>query len=267
MSDRSQTWHYGLVARFWAEHNTEGAEIEYFRRKIQRNGQPALDAGCGTGRLLIPYLRAGMDVDGCDASADMLSLCAAAAKRHDLSPQLYECPLHVLDLPRRYRTIVVCGVFGIGVTRAQDQQGLQVLFRHLEPGGLLVIDNHLQYCDPEEWGVWQKEQREAMPRPWSAGIGSEPPQDGSDYELHSRILAFDPLKQCVTRQMRTLLWQDGKVVSENEYTLLENVYFTPEMEEMLQRAGFRVEGMEGNYEERDARSDDKVIVFLARKSE
>ncbi len=68
MTDTSQTWHYGLVARYWAEHNTDGPEIAYFQRQIERYGQPALDAGCGTGRLLIPCLRAGLAVDGCDVS-------------------------------------------------------------------------------------------------------------------------------------------------------------------------------------------------------
>ena len=43
-----QTWHYGLIAEWWAEFATEGPEIEYFRTFVE-HGQPALDAGCGTG--------------------------------------------------------------------------------------------------------------------------------------------------------------------------------------------------------------------------
>jgi ubiquinone/menaquinone biosynthesis C-methylase UbiE len=58
----AQTWHYGLVAKWWAEFNEGGPEIEYFQRFIERDGQPALDVACGTGRLLLPYLRAGLDV-------------------------------------------------------------------------------------------------------------------------------------------------------------------------------------------------------------
>ena len=73
MNDEVQTWHYGLVARHWAENNTTGPEIAYFQRLIEQYGQPALDAGCGTGRLLIPFLRAGLDVDGYDVSDDMLA--------------------------------------------------------------------------------------------------------------------------------------------------------------------------------------------------
>ena len=67
-----QIWHYGLVARDWAEFATEGGpEASYFRGVIERYGQPALDLGCGTGRLLLPLLQSGLDVDGCDYSQDM----------------------------------------------------------------------------------------------------------------------------------------------------------------------------------------------------
>ena len=34
-----------------------------------------LDVACGTGRLLIPYVADGLDVDGCDVSPDMIALC------------------------------------------------------------------------------------------------------------------------------------------------------------------------------------------------
>lgn len=67
MDTKPQVWHYGLVAQWWAEFNESGPEITYFQKLIERYGQPALDVGCGTGRLLLPYLRAGLDVVVCGA--------------------------------------------------------------------------------------------------------------------------------------------------------------------------------------------------------
>ena len=74
IEESPQTWHYGLVAKWWSEFNDDFRphEIPYFQKFIERDGEPALDVACGTGRLLLPYLRAGLDVDGCDVSADMI---------------------------------------------------------------------------------------------------------------------------------------------------------------------------------------------------
>src|SRR3990172_7425717 len=265
MSDRPQTWHYGLVARHWAEHNTDGPEIDYFQKQVERYGQPALDAGCGTGRLLIPFLRAGLDVDGCDVSPDMLTLCQEKAENEGLQANLYQQALHELDLPRTYQTLVVCGAFGIGVSRQQDFVALQRFYQHLQPGGVLLLDNYLPYRDAKELQLWRKEMRDQLPEPWRDTIGKKPPEDGSDYELHSRVVALDPLEQQLTRQMRTILWRDGQVIAEEEYILCENLYFRNELRQMLEQAGFMIETIQGEYREVEATAEHEIIVFIARK--
>ena len=159
-----QTWHYGLVAKWWAEFNEGGPEIDYFRRFIERDGQPALDVACGTGRLLLPYLRAGLDVDGCDVSEDMIALCRERAEREGLSPTLFVQSMHELDPPRSYRTIIVCGGFAVGSDRAHDLQALARFYEHLEPGGTLVLDNEVPYANTQQWSRWLREERAELPR-------------------------------------------------------------------------------------------------------
>ena len=146
--DEPQTWHHGIVARWWAEFNLDGPEIAYFQKFIEGDGQPALDVACGTGRLLVPYLRAGLDVDGCDLSADMLALCRERAEAEGLSPNLYAQAMHELRLPRTYRTILVCGGFGLGGNREQSFESLRRIYEHLEPGGLLLLDNEVPMPSP-----------------------------------------------------------------------------------------------------------------------
>jgi ubiquinone/menaquinone biosynthesis C-methylase UbiE len=139
MQDAPQTWHYGLIAKWWSEFNDDFRphEVPYFQRYIERGGQPALDVACGTGRLLLPYLRVGLDVDGCDVSADMIDLCREKATRERLSPALFVQAMHKLDPPRRYKTIFVCGAFGLGSTREQDFEALRRFHEFLEPEGTL----------------------------------------------------------------------------------------------------------------------------------
>lgn len=74
-------WHYGLMAERWAEFNHDAREAPYFLRRIEQYGQPVLDLACGTGRVLLPLLREGVDIDGCDISTDMLKFCCQKAKQ------------------------------------------------------------------------------------------------------------------------------------------------------------------------------------------
>ena len=264
MKDAVQTWHYGLVARHWAEKNATGPEIDYYQRQIEQYGQPALDAGCGTGRLLIPFLRAGLDVDGCDVSGDMLDYCKQAAEREGLSPRLYQQALHELDLPRQYQTIVACGVFGIGVSREQDFIALQHFHQHLSPGGVLLLEIYVPYEDAKVWSFWHKEARKQLPETWPDYIGNIP-EDDHEYELHYRLVSVDPLKQQTVGEMRTLLFKDKKLVADDTRALTSNYYFRNEMRMLLEKAGFTIEAEKGDWTDADVTGDHDVIVYYARK--
>ena len=187
----SNTWHHGLVADWWAEFNVDGPEVDYFGQFVER-GQPALDAGCGAGRLLLPWLRAGYDVDGCDVSGDMVDRCRALGRKQGLEPNVWAQALHELSPPRRYRTIVFCGVFGLGSTRAQDVEALRRLHECLEPGGLLLLDNELPYANAYRWPSWTKDGRRLLPEEWAPPGERRLASDGSERELRTRAVALDP---------------------------------------------------------------------------
>lgn len=264
MSEIGQTWHYGLVARHWAENNITGPEIAYYLQQIEKYGQPALDAGCGTGRLLIPFLRAGLDVDGCDVSADMLAYCQQSAEKEGFAPRLYQQGLQQLDIPRSYQTIVACGVFGVGVSRAQDFSALQRFYQHLLPGGVLLLDVKLPYSDGNLWPLWQRKAQSHLPEPWAMSLGT-PPEDGREYELHYRLVNVNSLEQQTTGEMRTLLFKDGQLVADDTYRLISNYYFPNEVRLLLEKAGFTIEAEKGDWTDTDITADHDTIVFVARK--
>jgi SAM-dependent methyltransferase len=260
-----QTWHHGIVAEWWSEFNVDGPEIAYFQRFIEHDGQPALDVACGTGRLLLPYLRAGLDVDGCDVSADMIALCREKAAREGLAPTLFVQPMHALDPPRRYRTIVVCGAFGLGSTRDQDLQALARFYELLEPGGTLALDNEVPYANARQWQYWLAEERRSLPEDFSPPGARRKASDGSEYSLRSRIVDLDALAQRVTLDMHAERWRDGALEAEEELTLTINLYFVNEQLLMLERAGFTDVVVHGDHVEVDPTSDNEFVVFVARK--
>jgi SAM-dependent methyltransferase len=267
VTDHPQTWHHGLIAKYWAEFNDDFRphEIPYFRRFIEDAGEPALDVGCGTGRLLLPFLQAGLDVDGCDVSADMIELCREKAAREGFSPSLFVQPMHALDLPRRYRTIFVCGAFGLGSTREQDAEALRRFHAHLEPGGTLLLDVEVPYADTAQWPLWLQEGRAELPEAASAPERGRRAADGAEYGLRSRYLALDPLEQRVALEMHARLWRDGVLEAEEIRRLDLGLYFKNELLLLLERAGFGHAVVHGDHVEADPTPDDEFIVFVAQK--
>jgi SAM-dependent methyltransferase len=263
VTGQSQTWHHGLVADWWAEFNVDGPEIDYFGRFVAA-GQPALDAGCGAGRLLVPWLRAGYDVDGCDVSADMVARCRARAEAEGFEPTLLVQPLHALDLPRRYRTIVVCGVFGIGSTRAQDEEALRRLHATLEPGGTFLLDNEQPWANARRWRQWTRDGRARLPEGWPPSGERRRTSDGSEISLRVRALAVDPLDQTLTLEIRAERRRAGELVAEEEHPISLRAYFRDELLSMLDRAGFRDVEVRGGYDDAAPTADHDFLVFVAR---
>jgi len=264
--EQPQIWHYGLVARDWAEFATAGGkEAEYFRRLIESSGQPALDLGCGTGRLLLPLLQAGLDVDGCDYSADMLAMCRERVRREGLSSVLYEQAMHALDLPRRYRTIFACGVIGLGGERRLTLQAMLRCHEHLRQGGTFAFDYSPRWNDPPAWLSRLPEGRHALPQDWPSSGERQRLEDGSELEIVARTVSMDALEEVATRQIRARLWRGGELLTEEIHTQRVEDYSKNELVLMLERAGFGKVGVYGDYSDEPATSDHQQLVFVARK--
>ena len=193
---RPQIWHYGLVARLWAEFVTEsGPEATYYKKLIETYGQPALDLGCGSGRLLFPFLQAGLDVDGCDYSEDMVAVCQERAEREGLSAGLYAQAMHELDLPRRYRTIYACDVIGLGGERRLTMQAMQRCHEHLRPGGVFAFNHTARWNDPPAWLSRLPEYRRALPDEWPDSSERQLLPDGMELEEATRTVEGGPSRE------------------------------------------------------------------------
>jgi SAM-dependent methyltransferase len=81
--------------------------LDYYLGLARTAGGPVLDIACGTGRVLLPCLQSGIDVDGLDLSAAMLDRLREKAAALGLGPTLHEASMSAFRLPRRYALIMI----------------------------------------------------------------------------------------------------------------------------------------------------------------
>lgn len=141
-SNLQEPEYIGLIAEAWDVLRGDTSNWEdrsFFLEAVRKYGQPVLDVGCGTGRLLLDYLEQGVDIDGVDNSPEMLAICRKKAAALALSPRLHEQYLETLDLPRKYQTILIPSS-SLQLITDPDMavQALRRALDHLLPGGILL---------------------------------------------------------------------------------------------------------------------------------
>lgn len=104
----------------------------------------------------------------------------------------------------------------------------------------------------------------AEARLWPAEIGKAPTDD-HEYELHYRLVSLDPLVQRTVDELCTLLFKDGQLVDDNTYTLQSTYYFCHEMQLLLEKAGFTIEAVKGDFPDARVTAEHDAIVYFARK--
>jgi len=138
---------YDAIARYYdLSHQSLVEDIPFLLRVAAETGGPALELGCGSGRLLVPLARAGYAVTGVDNSPEML---ARAGLRLAGEPE--EVRARVRLVPADLRALSLPGAepfglayFGYNTFMHLDDAGAAAALRRLRPllrpGARLLID-------------------------------------------------------------------------------------------------------------------------------
>ena len=115
--------------------------LDFYNKLARGAGGPILDLACGTGRVMLPLLKEGMDVDGVDLFEGMLTRLKAKATALGLRPTVYQADMSAFQTGRRYGLIIVpFNAFVHNLTTDAQMACLTCCREHLLPGGLLAFD-------------------------------------------------------------------------------------------------------------------------------
>ena len=115
--------------------------LDYYVGLARETNGPVLDIACGTGRILLPCLQAGVDIEGLDLFEPMLDTLRAKARLLDLSPQLHVADMSDFSLSRRFGLVMIpFNAFIHNMTQDAQIRCLKLCRQHLLPGGRLTFD-------------------------------------------------------------------------------------------------------------------------------
>jgi ubiquinone/menaquinone biosynthesis C-methylase UbiE len=222
---------------------------QFFFERIEANGGAALELACGTGRLLVPFLRDGLDVEGVDASPRMLDICRHKATAAGVTPVLHEQLMQELAVPRRFQTIYVpAESFQIVVDRAEAMQTLVRSREHLTPGGELIVTLGQTWKDVDDG-------EERMVRNVTR-------DDGSLARVYSMTQTM-PAERMQEMRVRFEIVTNDHVTDSLTWPTARLRWYEPaEFTSMLRRAGFGSVEMRVGYGGQP--EPDANLIFLAR---
>ena len=237
-------------------------DVQFFVDAAGESGGPVLEVGCGTGRVLIPTARAGIEIVGLDLSPHMLAVCRDRLDKEPAEVQaratLVEADMRNFDLAQKFALVTTPFRPFQHLTTVADQIAcLQAIHRHLEPGGRLVLD----IFNPSLIALTRDNLGEEF--------GDEPEfttPDGRRVLRRHKTVARDYVNQINDSELiYHVTHPDGR-----QETLVHafqmRYLFRFEAEHLLARCGFRIEHLYSDFKKSPiGQSGPGELLFIAQK--
>ena len=230
-------------------------DLPYWIEKAQAAGGPVLEVGCGSGRILLPIAKGGVDIEGLDANRAMIRRLKAKAAAAGLPVRAKTADMRDFSMGRRY-ALIFCAFNGFAhcETVVDQVACLRTCLRHLEPGGAMAV--HMTYPGPAYWLEPEGKPVLELAAPLPGGGKLELWDD-----RHKDPVAQ---KQASTMEIREFDAAGGKVEARKFRTVQRWVYRF-ELELLFAAAGFVRSEFYGGFEGGPLRSpEDQMVAWAFR---
>jgi ubiquinone/menaquinone biosynthesis C-methylase UbiE len=240
----------------WENAQTLGRrDVPFWRRVASKAGGLVLELGCGTGRVSMPLARAGIDLVGVDRSAPMLERARRRITKspsHQVTKSLRLVRADIRQLPFEGQTFaMVLAPYGIlqSLIRPRDLKAtLASVARVIAPGGTFGID---LVPDVPKWHEYSNR----VQLRGKAGAAQLTLIESVRQDRQRGLTTFE----------QTYVERRGSRTREHRFDLTFRTLSVPQMMQHLERAGFTVDAVLGDYRGRpwDDRAD--VWIMMAKK--
>ncbi|MBI4496812.1 MAG: class I SAM-dependent methyltransferase [Chloroflexi bacterium] len=231
-------------------------DLPFYENFARHAGQPILELGVGTGRVALHLARAGFAVTGLDSSPAMLTIARArAAGVPARRLALHEVDMREFDLEQQFEmALFALNTFAHLTTREDQIRALNSTWKHLNDGGLLLLD-----LNNVLGGRYLEQDRELV-LDW---VRADPDTGHTVMKLVSGYV--DAVQQV---QHLTFVYDetDAQGLTRRTALVFDLRYaYLPEMELLLERCGFSLEGIYGSYDLEPYTAESDRLILVARR--
>lgn len=257
---------YQVVAEYYdfVTAYSKRQDMTFFVDMAREAGGSVLEIGCGTGRVLIPTARTGVNITGFDLSTAMLDVCQQRLTQEpeavQARVQLEQGDMRQFDLGRTFALVTLPFRPFQHLLTVDDQLAcLGCIQRHLQPGGRLVFDLfnpslHILANDMMIGVEYEREPEFTMP-------------DGRRVLWRDKIVARDLSRQVQDVEIiYDVTHPDGRQ-ERRKHAFPMRYFFRYEAEHLLARTGFVVEQVYADYDRTPYGAKyPGELIFVARKA-
>ena len=255
---------FPFVAEFYDDtvpYNERG-DVSFFVEASEAAGGKTLEIGCGTGRVLIPTARAGSEIVGIDLSTVMMDICREKLAKEPPDVQqrvrLEIADMRDFDMGEQFGLVTIPFRPFQHLETVEDQMScLQVIHRHLVPGGKLILD----LFNPSLKMIVSDKTKEEF--------GDEPEftvADGRRVLRRMRVPNKDLFNQINDCEIIYYVTHPDGRKERLVHPFKMRYLYRWEAEHLLVRCGFEVEHLYAGYDKSEFGSKDPgELIFVARK--
>ncbi len=222
-------------------------DVEFYVDRARAAEGPVLEVACGTGRVYLELLAAGVDADGFDGAPETLAKLRTRANEQGLDPSVWQADMRSFEVDREYALIIVPFRSFLHLLEIVDQQAALRQFQEaLSPDGELIVavfaPNFEVIC--ETYGEWNERSIE---------------HDGEEFTVRDRSTFADEVEQIVetTREVRG---PDDEVVARGQFEL--KLLPKREFELLLETSPFETYEVYGEFDLERLESTSQEMVWV-----
>ena len=233
----NQPTSYSTVAHLYDSYVSTDFDLPFFLKEAQEARGKVLELACGTGRLSIPLLQAGIDLTCVDYSKEMLEILRKKLEKHHVSCLIFHQDMADLSLPGRFDLIFIpFHSFSEILDESKRAQALVKIREHVAEGGSFIctLQNPVVRTQSMDGTIEE--------------IGRFPTEEGRTLVV-SACLKYDDHSRTVSGiQFYDVNDPQGAVVEQKQIPVSFCLFHRSQFEESAHAAGFKLVRLYGDYE-------------------